>query len=664
MHIFVGLLLLSLLVAVHLFSFKRGKNLRFPSVFFLSEVIAQRRSQRNIRQWLLFLLRSLALIFLWLAFFWQDVFLVNTQQKGKYIGVFLDNSTSMTNTSWREESGLTVALAAARGLVVRYPSDASYMLFSHHFSTPRPVSGQVFLEALTTIDHASPPLSYQAITQRLRTAFSQPAELYLIGDFQSPFAFHAEPPLLLTDTLHHWYALPIRYTSHENLFVDSLSIAPPFLFPGMTYTIEAFVRNVGTQDRRQLAMRFFLNDEQILLKNVDIPARTRKKIIGTFKMDNTFGGTGKVLIQDEQIPFDNAFHFVFRATSPARVLDIKGENATQYTRSLYANPHLFSYTTQPPDRVDHTHFQAVDFVILNQISHLSSFLQNALQDHLSAGGGALLIPSANPDVASYARLSAAIQARSPVPSEKQSASLQTTHPFFTQVFSEQPTRVQLPKARPLLVLSVPDTAVILRLEDQSPYYVSVPVGAGSLYVLASPLGSQYTDLALHNLIVPLFYKSTFRGKQADKLYYTLHDTAFKLPYQSTDTSYVLRANETEITPFQYRMGEYTQVHLDNTRLAPGAYALTLPLAAGDTLTHWVAINHPREESMFAPLDTLKIQRDFAQTKHFQILQQEDFMPNSLAAGFWQSNEQWRVLCLGLSLFFLLLEMVLLRYIAS
>ena len=161
---------------------------------------------------------------------------------------------------------------------------------------------------------------------------------------------------------------------------------------------------------------------------------------------------------------------------------------------LYANPQLFSYTHSEANTVKASQLQRADFIILNQVAHVSPFLRHALQNHLATGRRALFIPAPVPDIASYEALSTAIRTLDSNPLAYVLDAIDHAHPFFSQMFREKPARTQMPKVRPLLTLEVPDAEVILRLENKKPYYVATSSGDGTLYVLASPLENGYHRL--------------------------------------------------------------------------------------------------------------------------------------------------------------------------
>ena len=257
MHLFVAAWLLCSLVAVHLFSFRKARKLYFPSTARLHDTVRQHRMRRMLRHWLLLFLRLLAFSFLWLAFFGHEHLFPGGKKDRKRVALFLDNSMSMTHAVSQSTSGFAAALSWARRLPAQYPSDAEYMLFTHDFSTPRPVSSQAVPGILATLEYAPLARSYQAVGQTLRRAFTQPADLYFIGDFQPTASTKISSLFHETDSVHRWHALLIPYASHENVFVDSLAFSSPFFFPGAPYTLEAFLRNTGDEDRRQVPVAFF-----------------------------------------------------------------------------------------------------------------------------------------------------------------------------------------------------------------------------------------------------------------------------------------------------------------------------------------------------------------------------------------------------------------------
>ena len=66
--VLLGLAAAAIPIVVHLFNFRRPKTVDFSSLRFLREVERQSMRRVRIRQWLLLALRTLAILFLVLAF--------------------------------------------------------------------------------------------------------------------------------------------------------------------------------------------------------------------------------------------------------------------------------------------------------------------------------------------------------------------------------------------------------------------------------------------------------------------------------------------------------------------------------------------------------------------------------------------------------------------
>ena len=66
--IFYYLCLLAIPVIIHLFNFRKHKNIHFSSIFFLKKLEEQTKSKYQIRRWIVLFNRILALICIILAF--------------------------------------------------------------------------------------------------------------------------------------------------------------------------------------------------------------------------------------------------------------------------------------------------------------------------------------------------------------------------------------------------------------------------------------------------------------------------------------------------------------------------------------------------------------------------------------------------------------------
>ena len=187
-----GLLALAIPVVVHLFQFRRYKKVYFSNVDRLSELRSESRRQSTLRRWLVLLMRSLALLFLALAFAQPSLpGRDRTLHSGAtVVSVYLDNSVSMENSS-SDGSQLEAAKQKAREIVAAYRPGDRYQLLSNTLSGDefRWLSREEFLDAVDelAIAPASRRISEVAVRQSefMRQSGAANRHAYLVSEYSS-----------------------------------------------------------------------------------------------------------------------------------------------------------------------------------------------------------------------------------------------------------------------------------------------------------------------------------------------------------------------------------------------------------------------------------------------------------------------------------------------
>ncbi|RZJ85947.1 MAG: hypothetical protein EOO20_19310, partial [Chryseobacterium sp.] len=129
-----ALLAVAIPVIIHLFNFRKYKQVYFSNVQFLTEAKAESASGEKLKNLLILCARILAVVFLVFAFarpyFKND----STVDPGlaTVVSVFLDNSFSMQRVN-KEGNLLDDAKRRAREIVKGYPVSTRYLLTTNDF---------------------------------------------------------------------------------------------------------------------------------------------------------------------------------------------------------------------------------------------------------------------------------------------------------------------------------------------------------------------------------------------------------------------------------------------------------------------------------------------------------------------------------------------------
>jgi hypothetical protein len=250
-----GLAAAAIPIIIHLFTRRRPREIRFPSLEFLTEVNQSEIRRLRLRQWLLLLLRALAVAALAMA-------MARPALKGSSAGgraattlvVLLDRSGSMGADGPRGPVFRDARRAVEDLFGTLGPADELLLVPYDRAPepvTPRPSSDlprmRAALQALVTTaritDHGA-ALAFAA--RALAESHALNRELFWVSDFQSA-GFGAGPDSLPT---HAWdgvrvYLIPTPPSSRANAALTDAALAPAENGAALSVTGESFGATAG-----------------------------------------------------------------------------------------------------------------------------------------------------------------------------------------------------------------------------------------------------------------------------------------------------------------------------------------------------------------------------------------------------------------------------------
>ena len=189
-----GLLALAVPIAVHLFNFRRYRKVYFSNVDRLSEVRSEKRKVRQLRRWLVLLMRCLAIVGLVLAFAQPTLPGSEQLQSGTTaVSVYVDNSFSMENNG-SDGSQLETAKQKAREIAAAYRPGDRFQLLSNTLAGEefRWLSREEFLDAVEALQINPATRRLGEVAQRqadfLQQGGATNRHAYLVSDFQTTIA--------------------------------------------------------------------------------------------------------------------------------------------------------------------------------------------------------------------------------------------------------------------------------------------------------------------------------------------------------------------------------------------------------------------------------------------------------------------------------------------
>ena len=186
-----ALFLLFIPIAVHLLQFRKRKTILFPGVFRLIQALQINQSQRNLRYWILFSLRSLFLLLLIAAFAQPYVPHEKGKQQNHWVVIF-DNSSSMYFPDIKGNTGFQEAQSMLQQWLKTVPTGHNFALITNQYAEGW-VDAKQIRSKIATISESP---NIQCLSQQLQKAHSwiskaneegYSCNLLVISDFQSDF---------------------------------------------------------------------------------------------------------------------------------------------------------------------------------------------------------------------------------------------------------------------------------------------------------------------------------------------------------------------------------------------------------------------------------------------------------------------------------------------
>jgi hypothetical protein len=346
-----ALFALAIPVIVHLFNFRRFKRVLFTNVRFLQELKQDTRHRSKLKHLLVLASRLLALFFLVLAFAQPYIPSGNKLSRSSHsrVSLWIDNSFSMS-AAGKYGPLLDVAKERARDIVSSYSGSDRFQLLTNDFEArhQRFVTREEFLQMLDEVRPSSAVKSIEEVVQRQADLFHSSAlttgqsnTSFLISDFQSSIV---GKDLLTTDTLVHYYALPLKSNSTGNLYIDTCLIYSPFIQPGSAQELLVRVKNTCDEPVENVPVKLVINGGQRALSTVSIPASSSAEVKLPFSIPSSGFQEASVSITDYPVTFDDTFYFAFNVRSNVQVISINGKETTgNYLDALYGNDPYFIY---------------------------------------------------------------------------------------------------------------------------------------------------------------------------------------------------------------------------------------------------------------------------------------------------------------------------------
>lgn len=666
-----GLLAIAVPVALHLFDLQRPKKMIFTNVAFLREIIQQQSSARRLKHWLILLSRILFILFLVLAFAQPIINSSSNQvaQAGAAIQVYIDNSYSLQSEE-DQQPLLEIASGLAQKIPEAYSASTSMRLLTNEFSGNdwQYHTREGYLDLLTELDYNGQSRTSSEISKRMLSSASKNSksvqDVYVFSDFQKSYwkgLIESKP-----DSQLNWHFIPLQNDKTLNIAVDSIWLETPFIQAGKPNKLNIRVKGYG-KGEKEIVCKLFINDIQISTTGVEVVGGQETNTHFDFTLDKNSTYKGVIRFEDSPVVFDNAFYFTLNSAQEIHVTNLH-QSGGKYVSKVYSNEQLFVLNSYSYSTIDYSKLNQSDLVVVEEYSKSNEAILPNVKQVLAKGGNVALFPPKNDDWTSWQELLKQLNIAVKPTALKDSLGKQswylkfpdTDQPFFKDVFADKNKQLsEMPFSIPMFETTTAGT-VLLRYQEGSPFLTQIPSGKGQVFVFSGSLSDNLSSFQRHSIFVPVMYTIAFDALPSSNQLY----------YRTTNETVMLKSTSSNLSQVEVLKDSLRWLPIQNIR--EGEIVLDLPdeiktsgfydIKRGDSTLSTLAINYGIGESDCALLtsDELKSWADGKENVHLlDAVNQLDFADElkSLREG----KPLWKY-CIILALLFLLIEVLLLRFL--
>ncbi|MEM7786514.1 MAG: BatA and WFA domain-containing protein [Bacteroidota bacterium] len=613
--VLLGLAAAAIPIIVHLFNFRRPERVDFPTLRFLREVEATAMRRVRIRQWLLLALRTLAIIFLVLAFARPTL---DTEAAAfeagaaRSLALVVDNSRSMTLRDAQgalldqaRDVGAAVVEATASGderTVLPTAAPPEYRPVP--FTTPGPALDAV--AATEAASGAEPLTSAVARAASVLEGAAHPRrEVVVVSDLQAA-TFTDSASARLPDDVDV-ALLPLGARAQTNTAVTGIEIVSRIVEPGRPVQVEATVVRYGGE-AATIGASLLLDGQRVAETAVDLVPGEPVAVPFTVTPPARGWVGGEVRLEADAAEWDDRRFFALRVPPPPRVLVVRGDGAradlVTLALGVAAEEGGLALDEIAEGALGSADLDPVDVVVLVGPARLGADVAR-LEAFVAQGGGMLAFPGTE-----AAALNPLLRAAGGGPIDgllgDGDASLGTTtdadtdHPLFAGVFDasrptlEQPDIRRIAQYRP----RGGDEATLIGTQAGPPLLHEIRRGEGSVLLFGVAPDPTWSDLPQRGLFVPLMYRAAAYlaagSSVADTGELRVREGG-TVRVEGVDAGQPLRLvgpDGSAITPLQRTVPGGVVLDVDDAVAEAGLYRVT----QGDRVLRVVAVNEDARES--------------------------------------------------------------------
>ncbi len=643
-------------IAIHMIRRKKAVKVVFTTLRFLKTTSKRTVYFQQIQQWLLLLVRTLIFVLLALAFArpFLGAFSQIAGLSPQSVVILLDRSMSM-------RYGDHFARAKAEALQIlqslQTGDEAALVTFSESTDHLKGLTTDLnelesFLKSLDSPDYRETQYlpALKLADQILSSAGNPERTIYLVSDFQRQAFESPDTSWQLSPGI----TLKSRKIGNEttsNLAVTDVKSPNLVGRDEEEHTILGKIRSLGSQHvsraRVSLMMERAGSDLQIIeTRTVELSYESEAVVVfhATFESNSDTGKStteqltqrGAVVVEDDQFPPDNTYHFTVNLPSPIHILAVNGESdedwyddeshwfrlamgepSTRYDGlSESESPALtfqsdgasnFQLEVVEPHQFDRQSLNLYKVIVLLNVRQLGENELKAIQSFVSRGGNLLIALGDRVEVEGFNRF---FSKMAPAVLEEKKilddgylvlADVKHRHPVFQALRANADSDFGTARFKGYwLVTAKEESEILMQFDNGKPALVEQKIGRGRVLLFTSSLDIEWSNLPLQVWYLPWLHE-TFRylSRHVEKKRAYVIDEPVSIHVPARTLMHVISplGEKTVLTPHE-QFAESGERHFYSKTQTPGFYHIR-----SNNFQDYFAVNtSPKESDLtsFAP----------------------------------------------------------------
>ena len=660
-------------IVIHLINFRRHKTLYFSNTRFLEDIKKETQTKTKLRHLLILLARILTIIMLVLAFagpFIPSETAVDTAKSEINI-VYIDNSFSMEAEGlkgqvFEQAKQISKQIAFNSSASMEYLLITNDMLPQHQFLIDR----DALISNIDKTEISSNSINLNDVILKANTIIpdDKNASLYILSDLQK--SFMDEVSIKPDDNINIVF-IPLASTEVNNLYIDTCWFETPVHRLGQEEKLKVKIVNNSNEDFFDTPVQLFVNDTLKALSSFNILAGQTEKVEIDFVNTESGHSKARLEISDYPVTYDNNLYFNFNVAEKTDVLIISAGQNNRYLNSLFASDsENFDFSQVRLGNEQSTSFKNYDFIVLNNITDLSSGLTSDIETFVSEGGSVVFIPSVEISYNSCNKFLSTFNAGrfdNMKFTGKRIFSLDYSHQLFKNVFTRRDNQTDMPVmglVHKYVLFNSSSFSNVISLENGSPLLSAGSYKNGKIYILASPLSDNNSEFVKSTIFVPMVFNMALNSQINNSLYALMEQGASLLvnssvSLASTDIFRITDKNQMDaVAEFNY-VGKTIRVFVPKAIKEAGNYQLL----QGVEYIAPVSLNYNRRESDLTFYNTEELSDFITENLNdrAKVIEANSDNINEELKEFSEGRPLWQLFLL-FALFFILCEIAIARFL--